>query len=136
MADPRELSLEQIEGRAWGDAPADAGTLVNTVHRLRRKPVETLDAEDLRVLIAQRVGLPVLIPRALDLLENDPLAEGAYYPGDVLTAVLRTPAEFWATRPSETARLRALLASVDTSDIDEELRQDIASFQQGPTNRR
>jgi len=128
VADTQELSLEQIEGSAWGDAPADASTLISTVHRLRRQPVGSLDAEDLRVLIGQRVGLPVLVSRALDLLQNDPLVEGAYYPGDLLAAVLRVPAEHWAARPQELARLRAILPTVDLDDIDDDLRGDIVAF--------
>ncbi|MGW4941856.1 contact-dependent growth inhibition system immunity protein [Actinoplanes sp. NPDC004185] len=129
MADTQELSLEQIEGSAWGDAPADASTLISTVHRLRRRPVGSLDAEDLRILIGQRVGLPVLVSRALGLLQNDPLVEGAYYPGDLLAAVLRVPAEHWAARPQELARLRAILQAVDLDDIDDELHADMTAFQ-------
>ena len=60
-----DWSLEQIEGNVWGDPPSGATHLITTVHRLRRKPIGTLTAEDLRMLIAQRLGLDVLVPRAL-----------------------------------------------------------------------
>ena len=59
------LTLEQIEGRSWGDPPPDATALMTRVHELRRKPVGTMGAEDLRVLIAQKVGLDTVVPVAL-----------------------------------------------------------------------
>jgi len=137
MTDAREQSLEEIEGDAWGDAPADATKLVTTVHELRRKPIGSLQVEDLRVLLGQREGVPVLVPRALDVLEHDPLAEGDYYPGDLLNAVLsRVPAEYWAAHPGESARLRALVATVELDEVDDdELRADIAAFREGDASR-
>ena len=130
MTDVGEQSLEQLEGDAWGDAPAGATALIATVHQLRRKPVGTLDVEDLRVMLGQRVGVPVLVPRALNVLEGDPLAEGDYYPGDLLTAVLRrVPQEHWAAHPDDPARLRALVARIDLDEVDDdELRADITAF--------
>jgi hypothetical protein len=133
MTDVRQQSLEDVEGDAWGDAPADATRLIATVHELRRKPIITLEVEDLRVLLGQRVGVPVLVPRALDVLEHDPLAEGNHYPGDLLTAVLRrVPAEYWAAHPGESARLRALIAAIDLDEVDDdELRADIVARREG-----
>ncbi|GAA2884608.1 hypothetical protein Acy02nite_17840 [Actinoplanes cyaneus] len=132
MTDVREQSLEEIEGDAWGDAPADATKLIATVHELRRKPIGLLQAEDLRVLLGQREGIPVLVPRALDILERDPLAEGDYYPGDLLNAVLnRVPADYWTTHPTESIRLRALVNTVALEEVDDdELRADIAAFRE------
>ncbi|WIN00684.1 contact-dependent growth inhibition system immunity protein [Actinoplanes oblitus] len=120
-------------GDAWGDAPADATKLVATAHELRRKPIGSLQVEDLRLLLGQREGVPVLVPRALDIFERDPLAEGDYYPGDLLTAVLkRVPAEHWAAHPGESARLRALVATVELGEADDdELRADIAAHREG-----
>ncbi|MFI1997040.1 contact-dependent growth inhibition system immunity protein [Actinoplanes sp. NPDC020271] len=132
MTDVREQSLEEIEGVAWGDAPADASKLIATVHELRRKPIGLLEIEDLRVLLGQREGVLVLVPRALDIIEHDPLAEGDYYPGDLLNAVLnRVPAGYWAAHPGESARLRALVGTIDLDEVDDdELRADIATFRE------
>ncbi len=130
MTDTGAQSLEEIEGVLWGDAPADAGKLIATVHELRRKPIGLLEIEDLRVLLGQREGVLVLVPRALDILEHDPLAEGDYYPGDLLNAVLnRVPADYWAAHPGESARLRALVGTIDLDEVDDdELRADIVTF--------
>lgn len=131
MTDQRpsdDLSLEQLEGTAWGPPPAGATALVATVHELRRKPVRVLSAEDLRVLIAQRVGLEVLIPRALDRLEHEPLLEGDYYPGDVLVAVLGVPSEYWSDHRPQLDRVDSIIATIEDPGAD--LARDIDSFQQ------
>ena len=57
-----EQSLEQIEQQSWGDPPDGSSRLIATVHELRRKPVGHLTAEDLRVLLSQRVGVDTLMP--------------------------------------------------------------------------
>jgi hypothetical protein len=80
-------SLEQPERDRWGDAPEGASYLVRTVHALRARPLDSLDVEDLRILIGQEIGLDHLMPLALRTLETDPLAEGDFYPGDLLAAV-------------------------------------------------
>ncbi|MDT8909991.1 contact-dependent growth inhibition system immunity protein [Amycolatopsis sp. PS_44_ISF1] len=85
------LSLEQIEDSYWGDPPADATRLVATAHALRRRPIGTLDVEDLRLLLGQQEGVEVLTPLALTKLEGNPLAEGDFYPGDLFEAVLKNP---------------------------------------------
>ena len=123
-----ERSLEEIEGSYWGEPPTGATRLIATVHALRRRPIGRLDVEDLRVLIAQRVGLDVVVPLALARLEEDPLAEGDFYPGDLLVAVVRLPAEYWRTRGPEAARLRRIVDSVDLSEVDDETRSDLAAF--------
>lgn len=105
-------SLEEIEGRRWGPPDRDATRLAAEVHRLRTVPVADLTVEDLRLLIGQQVGLSVLVPLAVEELEGDPLAEGDYYPGDLLASVLRLPASFWADHPPLARRVRVLVAGL------------------------
>lgn len=122
-------SLEQIEADPWGDAAPDASTLVATVHRLRQAPIASLDAEALRLLVAQHVGLEVLVPRVLVQLQADPLLEGDYYAGDVLVAMLRVPTDYWAANPTERRAMDLILESV--TDPDAELQGDIDRFRTG-----
>ena len=121
-------SLEEIEKDYWGDAPADATRLLETVHELRRRPVAGLDVEGLRVLIGQKVGLEPLMPLALDRLGQDPLAEGDFYPGDLLVAVLRVPRDYWQAHADQRARVNAVVDGLDPADVDEEIMGDIAAF--------
>lgn len=111
-------TLEQIEGEAWGEAPAGATRLVERIHQLRRRPVASLGAEDLRLLLTQEVGLRALLPQALDLLEQDPLTAGDFYPGDLLVAVARSAPRWEGLEPELAARLRAVLLALDPEDPD------------------
>ena len=121
-----DLSLEQIEDFRWGDPPPDATRLVARAYRLRGVPIRDLTPEDLRLLIGQREGLAALIPQALTLLEEDPLLEGDFYPGDVLSAVLRVPDSHWSAYPAERARLERIVTGLEAVDAD--LRADIDNF--------
>ncbi|MEV6140307.1 contact-dependent growth inhibition system immunity protein [Nocardia sp. NPDC051990] len=58
---------------------------------LRRKPIGFFTAEDLRIMLGQHERTSALLPRALDVLERNPLAEGDYYPGDLLVTALKIP---------------------------------------------
>lgn len=92
------MSIEQREG-PWPEPGPDATALTRTVHRLRRVPLPELTAEGLRILLTQSVAVPHLLPRALDLIDTDPLTSGDMYPGDLLVAVLRTIVSYPATTP-------------------------------------
>src|ERR1041384_7032591 len=80
-------TLEELEGVPWGE-PEFGSHLVVTCHKLRKKPVNEFSVEDLRIMIGQSIGLPHLLPRAVAVLEADPLAEGDCDPGDLRSAVL------------------------------------------------
>lgn len=79
-----------------------------------------MDAEDLRILLSQQEGVEVLIPRALTRLEQDPLLEGDFYPGDVLVAVLKAAEAYWRANPEQLARLeRVITAARDLGALDD-----------------
>ncbi|MEV6448449.1 contact-dependent growth inhibition system immunity protein [Amycolatopsis sp. NPDC051716] len=118
MTNDGTQTLEQLEGNPWGDPPADASRLITTVHGLRRKPVGQLDAEDLRVLLSQQVGIDALVPYALDVLDDNPLAEGDFYPGDLLKAVLELPAQYWQQHPDHEKRITQVVSVVASMDLD------------------
>ncbi|MEU0536887.1 contact-dependent growth inhibition system immunity protein [Amycolatopsis tolypomycina] len=105
-------SLEQLEGDSWGAPPADATRLISTAYALRRKPVGDLSAEDLRLLLGQHIGVETLVPLALTMLEDDPLAEGDFYPGDLLVAVLKAPATHWPAHPGDLDRVRRVVEAL------------------------
>ncbi len=132
------LSLEEIENDRWGDAPPGATRLVAAVHALRRAPVRTLSAEDLRLLIGQQVGLQVLLPDALARLERNPLVEADLYPGDLLSAALRLPTSFWATHEAQRAQMRSVVEQAvaalgePTDPVDTELLTRARAFLAAP----
>ena len=118
----RTKSLQELEQHDWGEPGYDS-YLVTTIHRVRRKPLADFTVEDLRIMIGQKIGLPFLVPLAVERLEPDPLAAGDYYPGDLLSAVLGVSEGFWLAHPGSlqrirpvVQRLRELVASLDEVD--------------------
>jgi hypothetical protein len=126
-------SLDQLEGVEWGPADYDS-SLVAACHRLRTKPIGDYSVEDLRIMIGQRIGLQFLVPLALEILERDPLAEGDYYPGDLLKSVLGVDESFWVGEWEWRDRLQELLSRV--VPVPKELTEAVAAFSTGgPTKR-
>ena len=87
-------TLEQIENDQWGE-PAYTSYLVTTCHQLRKKPLKDFSVEDLRIMIGQNISLDILIPLAFEQLKQNILAEGHYYPGDLLQNVLTADKAYW-----------------------------------------
>ncbi len=104
-------SLEELERGAWGE-PAYDSFLVTTAHRLRRKPLADFTTEDLRIMIGQQIGLPFLIQLAVERLEVEPLAEGDFYPGDLLKAVLGVGEQFWSVHHDSCQRVRQIMGRI------------------------
>ena len=124
----RSRTLDELDPPAWGEPTYDS-YLVTTCHRLRRKPLREFSAEDLRIMIGQGIGLRWLVPLALEVLEEDPLAAGDFYSGDLLAAVLRLGPKLWSQEPEWHVRAKAVVARL--ADIPEELAQDVTAFRGG-----
>ena len=105
-------TLEQLENDSWGTPPEDATYLVRTAFTLRTVPLGQLDTEALRLLIGQSISLDILVPIALNVLREAPLAEGDLYPGALLASVLRIPDSWFETHLEAVEALDAIVASV------------------------
>ena len=118
----RSKTLQELEDEDWGKPTYDSH-LVTECHRLRRVPLREFTPESLRIMIGQQIGLPFLIPLALELLRVDPFTAGNLYEGDLLAAVLRADSRFWIASPelrADAARIAqqalSLLPSLDEFD--------------------
>jgi hypothetical protein len=124
----RDKTLLELEGEGGAVSTFDRH-VVKAVRRLRRLPIRDYRIEDLRLMIGQGMGLPYLIPLALDVLESDPFAKGDYYPGDLLKMVTSVPQEFWIDHPSFRRRaahvVRRALQGFDQAETLPELRSDL-----------
>jgi hypothetical protein len=111
MLPPSELdkSLQELEQSDWGEPTYDS-YLVTTVNRLRRVPLRQFTVEDLRIMIGQGIGLPFLVPLALEHLRNNPLVEGDYYPGDLLKSMLTADSTFWLEHSEWREEIREIAA--------------------------
>lgn len=94
MTTDQEKTLEQLENEVWGDHE-DESYLTDACRRLRKKPISQFTAEDFRILIGQDISLDILIPLAMDMLSENIMAEGHYYAGDLLVAVITCEGSFW-----------------------------------------
>jgi hypothetical protein len=119
----RRKSLQELEQDDWGE-PVYTSHLVQTCHRLRHVPLEDFATEDLRIMIGQQFSLLYLVPLALEKLEENPLAEGDFYPGDLLKVVLAIPEEFWGVHPDMRNALRRVF--VKTKELLETVEEDDA----------
>ncbi|MFD0864191.1 contact-dependent growth inhibition system immunity protein [Sungkyunkwania multivorans] len=127
-----EKSLENLEKDYWGK-PDYESHLVKTCHQLRKKPLKDFEIEDLRIMIGQNIGLKFLIPLALEKLRQDILAEGDYYEGDLLKAVLTSEIEFWNLEPKLTKELEAIIS--DNEELLNEREPDLLkSYEQWKKN--
>ena len=99
--------------------------------------VSRFTVEDVRFLIAQQTALEEMVPLAMCILEEDILASGDFYDGDLLQALLRLPGEYWMSRPAIAAMLVKMLEAennyiaegIDDKDLQENINRFIEHYQ-------
>lgn len=106
----RAKSLQELEQQDWGEPATDDTSLVTRCLRLRRKPLNQFMVGDLRLMIGQTISRSILIPLAVERLEEEPLADGGLYPGDLLHAVFGVHEAFWASHPDSFQRVRSVVS--------------------------
>jgi lipoprotein NlpI len=96
MDDYLSLTLSQL-GYAWAGPRPEKGDsyVVRRSYELKTTKLSDLTVEDLRFLISQNEGLEYTIPLALNILQVDLMAEGDFYPGDLLKSVLSVKPSYW-----------------------------------------
>lgn len=104
------VTLEQLENDYWPEREYPS-RLVALCHQYRKVPLSTLTVEQFRLLISQHIGLPYLVPLALQLLSENILAEGDLYEGDLLSSVLKLPTTFWQQHPALAKQFEGLKAT-------------------------
>jgi len=106
----RRKTLTELERSDWGPPTYDSH-LVTTCHALRHKPIGDLSTEELRILIGQKIGLAFLVPIVVETLTRDPLADGAYYRGDLLKVFLALGATYWSANRGPRDAAREIISS-------------------------
>jgi hypothetical protein len=100
MPDPHALDDLKHPVPDWGDH-GSGGTATRA----------DFGVEELRLLIGRQQSLRRYVPLALDLLEENPLAEGEYYPGDLLHAVLNVDSNYWHAHRDQWERVDEIVES-------------------------
>lgn len=91
----KEQTLEHLENHVWPMANDNLSRIVITCNALRKKPLKAFTVEELRIMISQNLGLPYLMPLAIEILSEDVMAEGDFYEGDLLKCVLTSDNAYW-----------------------------------------
>ena len=102
-------SIQELEECDWGEPEADATSMVQRCHALRRKPLRRLEPDEIGLAVRQRIGIPYILDFAVSVVREEPLFEGDFYPGDVLSALLKLPEEDWVSRPALARDLERIL---------------------------
>jgi hypothetical protein len=125
----RRKTLTELEGKEWGPPDFDSH-LVTTMYQLRHKPLEHFTIEDLRIAIGQNTTLEWLLPIAIERLQDDPFAEGDFYRGDLLNAVLRVEPQVWLKYP-ELREMAAQIAEQAAAHRQELAPVEVEALEQG-----
>jgi hypothetical protein len=121
-------TIEELEKDRWSDPGPDATYLIRTCTALRRKPLADFTVEDMRIMIGQQIGVRILIPCAVTVLTHDLLAEGDFYPGDLLGVVVRLPDEAWTGLEDQRQQLAQTLAGSPLEIFDPTTRSAVSCF--------
>ena len=104
----RNSTIEQLENSKWVDSDFETN-LTKRCHQLRKISVDKLEIEDLRLLIGQQIGLKYLVDLAVEKLTSDILAEGDYYPGDLLNSILSIDSSYWVDNETQWSSIDNLM---------------------------
>lgn len=124
-----QKSIEILENNFWKEVSGDCSYVTREIYILRKKPIKNLEIEDIRLLISQNIGVNFILPISLEILESNILAEGDYYPGDLLKSVLSISKQYWFQNPEWKAQLIAILKKniniIENADLSEEIKKEI-----------
>jgi hypothetical protein len=126
-----DLSLEQLEHSTWTDTDLLTG-LIKNCHEYRKLPIRDLSVGQIRTLISQDIGVHFLLPKAMNLLTQNALTEGDFYPGDLLSAVLSLDHQVWTNCQDLRDKLKRSIQNqkdlIETEVKNRELLRRIDSF--------
>jgi len=117
-------SLSQLLGALTKDT-TDTSALATNCLTLYEKPLRDFTVENLRVMIGQSIGLELLIPLAVELLQENPFVQGDYYPGDLLSVVVQVEPGFWHAHQDFYRSVSEIVAGLPSlmSDLIEAIRR-------------
>lgn len=104
----KEKTIESLEKDIWG-SPDGESHLIKTCHALRKKQLKKFEIEDCRIMIGQDIGTKFILPIALDFLDENILAEGDFYKGDLLKSIIEINESFWASNKDCTERFNQII---------------------------
>jgi hypothetical protein len=102
-------SIDQLQFTSQRDQASPAG-IASRCHQYMEVPIKDLSKEQVRLLLSHDVGTIFLLDKTIRILEEDILADGDFYPGDLLSALLNVNKVYWKNSPELAGRLYSLLS--------------------------
>jgi hypothetical protein len=119
-------SLNTLLG--WAPPPPPYPTrLVEACETALAAPLGSLSVRQLNMLVGQGFALEILLPKAFELLQQNPLVFAEFYEGDLLCACLKVKREFWAQHDTLWMDLNSIVESLH--DTMEQVNRDFKEFQ-------
>ncbi|ENA3444928.1 hypothetical protein ABGN35_000246 [Yersinia enterocolitica] len=109
--------------------PGQQSSLEQWFDRVIDIPIEELALEDLCRAIRQNLCVDQLMPRALDVLTEDPLA-GEYYDGELIAALSTIKGDVLKDHRHTFIQIKQLINQLDPSDVNDDLKKDILKINQ------
>ncbi|CFB70689.1 contact-dependent growth inhibition system immunity protein [Yersinia enterocolitica] len=109
--------------------PGQQSSLEQWFDRVIDIPIEELALEDLCRAIRQNLCVDQLMPRALDVLTEDPLA-GEYYDGELIAALSTIKGDVLKGHRHTFIQIKQLINQLDPSDVNDDLKKDILKINQ------
>ena len=109
----------------------EESSIIERIHGLRKKVIRDFDQSDIKICLTQGIGIFYLIPKALEILTDNPFIETDHYPGDLFKACISILNEFWNNNPDDKERMKQVVKSAEANFIeqgdnsDRQLRKDL-----------
>ena len=121
-------SLEQLENSYWGEPTYDS-YVVRTCHAMRKKPLNEVTVEELRLVIGQGFSLDYLMLLAIEFLKRDILAEGDLFEGDLLVNVIsKNTFDYWMKNKNNWHVMAKLIEQHDDILTDKMIVKNLPAF--------
>ena len=87
-------SIEELENDFLTELEFNSSLVVNC-HNYRKIPLIKIEAEQIRLLLGQDIGVKYLLLLALNILKNNPHIECIYFPSDLLLQMSSIRVHYW-----------------------------------------
>lgn len=91
---------------------SEAG-FIQKIHAIRNKCLRDFTVDEVRLCLAQDIGVAYLAQKALGFLETNPWIEAEHYEGDLLNTCIDISDEYWKQQMKERERMRIILQAAN-----------------------
>ena len=121
-------SIEEIENEYWVEYEYETG-LIAKCYELRKKKIKELTVGNIRMLLGQNIGNAILIPLAIEILKDNILVEGDFFPGDLLLNTINSDKDYWIKNNDNFTEIKEILEInkdiLDKADLSVEIKESI-----------